>query len=176
MSREMSSRLAGQETRFYLDETVFTEAMKGSKYLGIGSSCTIVEARDIQANIPVAVKVLRHNTDLPFDLERKRLENEANLMMKHRHPNILPVYGQTFVRWESKSLPAIIMLKAVKDISKADLSPKQIANAINAIASALDFVHQNGVAHMSVKSENVLMGELEGLSHFWLTDFGSAIR
>jgi len=142
--------------------------------LGEGAYGTVVLAYDTRMQRRVAIK------RLPFPKDRSGRPvspaglAEARTAALLNHPNIVTVH-----EWDSDADEAFIIMEHVDGISMADLpevsggplTPDEAAAIIESVAAALTFAHDNGVLHLDIKPENVLVsrsGEIK------VTDFGIA--
>jgi len=143
--------------------------------LGRGGMGTVYLGRQVSLDRPVAVKVLAAEVaDDPLFLER--LEREARIMARLRHPNIVTVY-------DFQPLPeggAAIVMEYVEGGSLRDLLRKQpnglplreARRLAGEVAAGLTAAHKAGVIHRDMKPENVLIGH-DGMAR--VTDFGVAV-
>src|SRR5438067_10812394 len=143
-----------------------TQAVSGYKLLevlGEGPRATVYKARDPNSRTLVAVKVF-HNLETSPAVELRRLQ----------HPNVAAVLdvgrsdSQGFA--VSEYLPGGTLKEHLRSMrSVGDVfPPDQILAYAEQIASALMYAHTQGIAHGSVKPENVMFSEDGTLK---LTDF-----
>lgn len=121
----------------------------------------------------VAIKMLSHRVAYRPRF-RAQFQNEAKLISRLRHPNIVEVYDTedafaTFFiimeRLSGKSLDVI------SEAGKRFTHP-QIRNVVRQVATALQFAHNHGVVHRDIRPSNIVLSP-EGKVK--LTDFGLAI-
>ncbi len=121
----------------------------------------------------VAIKMLSHRVAYRPQF-RARFQNEAKIISRLRHPNIVEIYDTedayaTFFiimeRLSGKSLDVLF------ESGKRFTFP-QIRNILRQLASALQFAHNHGVVHRDIKPSNIVLSP-EGKVK--LTDFGLAI-
>jgi len=143
--------------------------------LGRGGMGAVFLARQLSLDREVAVKVLANElADDPQFLER--LEREARLMAKLRHPNIVAVHD--FQKLEDGS--AAIVMEFVEGGSLRDkmrlyphgLPLEEALRIIRQIAAGLETAHASGVIHRDMKPENVLL-DSDGTAR--VSDFGLAL-
>lgn len=99
---------------------------------------------------------------------------EARTAALLNHPNIVTVY-----EWDTDDDEAFIIMEYVDGASLADLldayrgplDDDEAAAVIESVAAALQFAHDNGVLHLDIKPENVL---ITGEGRVKVTDFGVA--
>ncbi|MEM7355530.1 MAG: cyclic nucleotide-binding domain-containing protein, partial [Acidobacteriota bacterium] len=122
----------------------------------------------------VAIKMLSHRVAYRPRF-RARFQNEAKIISRLRHPNIVEVYDTedafaTFFiimeRLAGKSLDVLA------ETGKRFTFP-QIRNVIRQVASALAFAHNHGVVHRDIRPSNIVLSP-EGKVK--LTDFGLALE
>jgi serine/threonine-protein kinase len=160
--------------------------------LGEGGMSQVYKAIDLEARMPVALKVL--SAKLSGNAQaRARFKYEAKTMAELKHPNIVRVFGVGEFELESHS-HLWISMELLSEGSVADLlaarGPMKPEHAVTVLAGVLDaltLAHSKGVTHRDIKPENILLGEVlsvkaleEGaktlfhIGHPKLTDFGIA--
>ncbi len=117
----------------------------------------------------VALKQLRAGkTALPEEVQRFALE--ARVAGGLRHPHILPIYDQG----EHDGLlfftmPLIEGGNLTRHLDRLRADPRAAAGLVEKIASAVQFLHENGVLHRDLKPSNIL---LDVGDEPLVTDFG----
>jgi serine/threonine protein kinase len=118
-------------------------------------------------NRKVAIKIMREHVEADPD-NRKRFEREARVMAGMRHPNIIQVFDYELVDGQ----PCLIMeyvpgaslgsyLKALH--KRGEKLPQQmVARIISALASAIDYAHNQNIIHRDLKPANVLLRSASG--------------
>ncbi|MGF1505112.1 MAG: serine/threonine-protein kinase [Anaerolineae bacterium] len=136
--------------------------------IGRGGMAEVYRGRHPTLNREVAIKVLHHNSPEV----RARFEREARTVAMLTHPHIV----QVFDFGEEEGAPFMVMayingptLDAVIQ-ERGALPKKEALTILQALGSALDYAHENGIVHRDMKAANVLMSD-EGPV---LTDFGVA--
>jgi hypothetical protein len=139
--------------------------------LGEGGMAAVYKAYQPSMDRHIALKVLpRYYASDPSFVGR--FQQEAKLIARLEHPNILPVYDYG----ESEGYTYLAM-RYVEGEGLAGLLQGQplplptIAHILSQLASALDYAHSKGVVHRDVKPSNVLIDEQ---GNCLLTDFGIA--
>jgi serine/threonine protein kinase len=143
---------------------------------GAGGMGVVYKARQQSLDRDVALKVVRD--EIASEPEyRERFLREAKLAASVDHPHVVTVYD---VGEEDGRLYLVMQwidgtdLRQLLD-SSGRLTPKRAVAIGEQIAGALDAVHAaSGLVHRDVKPANVLLREVAGEDHAYLTDFGIA--
>ena len=102
----------------------------------------------------------------------KRFRREAEVVMRLKHPHIVPVEGfgeeDGFVYLV---MPLLRVGSLADRLGKGALTPSEGARIMAQISDALQFAHDQGVVHRDVKPSNILMDET---GNALLSDFGLA--
>ncbi len=157
--------------------TTFTRGMRLGDFeiireLGRGSMGVVYEARQLNLERKVALKVL------PIAVQRRkssaiaRFHTEARAVGRLTHPNIVPVYAsgeaQGVCYYAMEFVDGLDLKAAIAD---KPLPPEQVARVGRDVASALHAAHQAGVVHRDIKPANILLDK-DGRAR--VTDFGLA--
>ena len=142
-----------------------------------GGMGVVYKANDRVLGKLVAVKILRPGQNVPG--ARRRFLNEAQLLRRISHPNIVEVHdfgtlndGRNFLTMEYLSGPT---LGGLFKTQPGRLEPLRACRIALQIARALIAVHDLGVIHRDLKPENVFLVERDGRADFVkLIDFGIA--
>lgn len=142
--------------------------------IGRGGMGAVYLGRQLSLDREVAVKVLASElADDPQFLER--LEREARVMARLRHPNIVAVHD--FQRTEDGAAIVMEFVEGGSLREKLQQHPNGLPVAealriLRQIAAGLEAAHASGVIHRDMKPENVLL-DAEGTAR--VTDFGLAL-
>jgi hypothetical protein len=162
--RSGDSREVGATGRYQLE-----------KELGRGAMGVVYRAFDTVLEREVALKELAQHFSQQSELAR-RFRQEARLLARLSHPNIVQVYDLVEDRgrlWIAMELVTGGTLSDVMERVGGPLPWGEVAGLGQQIASGLAFAHENGVIHRDVKPINVLLTQGEA-PVAKLTDFGLA--
>jgi hypothetical protein len=105
-----------------------------------------------------------------------RFAEESRIAASIEHPNVVPIYAAG----DENGIPFI----AMRYVSGSDLGrrlaregrldPPVAAALIAQVGNGLDAIHAAGLVHRDVKPANVLLSEMAGEDHAYITDFGVA--
>ncbi len=158
-------------------QTRFVPTLVGGRYrveglLGQGGMARVFDAFDEQLERPVALKVLRAETQAIAGM-RQRFHQEALIAARLIHPNIVAVLD--FGEEEATSYLVMERLpgSTLRDeiMARGPLHPNRVALVMAETLSGLSAAHRFGVLHRDVKPSNIL---LQGDGHTKITDFGIA--
>ncbi len=142
--------------------------------LGEGGYGTVVLAYDTRMQRRVAIKRL----PFPSDRSGRPVEPaglaEARTAALLNHPGIVTVH-----EWDTDDDEAFIIMEHVDGATVADLleaadgplTLDEAAAVLDAVSEAVSFAHDNGVLHLDIKAENVLVTRDGRVK---VTDFGVA--
>jgi len=159
-----------------------TEALLNGRYrlldrLGRGGMATVYRAEDEILERTVAVKLIRHDPDVPFAADR--VHTEKALLAAVNHPALVTLFDAHL----DPGAPQYLVMELVDGPSLAQrmthgpLSPADVAQIGEDLANALEAVHAAGIIHRDVKPSNVLLAPPATASGRWtakLADFGIA--
>ncbi len=148
------------------------------RLLGQGGMATVYYGHDIKLQRPVAIKVIdkRYKNDPAYTT---RFVNEARMMANWRHENLIQIYyagdelGYSYYVMEYVDGDDLSTVMSAYAEEGAQMPNDDILRIGNAIASALDYAHRQGVIHRDVKPSNVLIAK-DG--RVLLGDFGMALE
>jgi serine/threonine protein kinase len=143
---------------------------------GAGGMGVVYKARQQSLDRDVALKVIREEIASEPEF-RERFLREAKLAASVDHPHVVTVYD---VGDEGGRLYLVMQWIDGNDLRQlldgsGRLTPKRAIAIGTQLAGALDAVHDvAGLVHRDVKPANVLLREVAGEDHAYLTDFGIA--
>jgi tetratricopeptide (TPR) repeat protein/predicted Ser/Thr protein kinase len=152
-------------------QTTFVGDYELLNEIGRGAMGIVYKARQRSLDRVVAVKMILTGASATSE-EVRRLQNEAKLAAKLRHPRIVPIHevseaqGRHFF-----SMDFVDGVSLAKRLRENPVPHKQAAEYLAQIAEAVHFAHENGILHRDLKPANILLDQ-HGQPH--VTDFGLA--
>jgi serine/threonine protein kinase len=142
------------------------------RLLGRGGMADVYVAYDPHFERQVAIKVFKREDE---DLLR-RFVREAQFMASLSNTHLIPVFDAGVKRLDGINVYYIVMPLMEGGtlrtrIKRGPLPLKQVCTYAREIASALDYIHSQGIIHRDIKASNVLLDE-DG--RCYLSDFGIA--
>ena len=122
-----------------------------------GGSGLIFKGNHILLNMPVAVKMLKHELAMNQDF-LGAFRNEANIVAQLNHPNIIKVYDTeelyrtVFIIMEYlDGVPLKHMLRSMK------LSLSKIVDFALQLCFGLEYAHKKGIIHQDINPQNIFI-------------------
>ncbi len=146
------------------------------KILGEGGMGVVYLAEHPEIGRRVAIKLLR-STSGERDNSTRRFKDEARLLVKLKHPNIVETsdYGRTpdgQLYYVMELLEGRHLRRLLTD--DGPMTPGAALSYLEQICSALSAAHRIGVVHRDLKPDNIFVVEVEGTPRVKLLDFGLA--
>jgi len=141
------------------------------RVLGHGGMGTVLLAREIKLDRPVALKVLNLALVSETGL-RDRFLRETRTAASFSHPNIVPVYAVE----ESDNLLAYAMgfvegeTLAERVARTGPLTVRELVKLMQDVGYALAYAHGRGVVHRDIKPDNIMLERATGRA--LVMDFG----
>lgn len=139
-----------------------------TRKLGEGGMGVVYEAVQVSLNRRVAVKLLSASL-LASPEQRTQFENEAKVIARLHHPNIVKIYSAGCSEERCYYAMELIEGQGLDRVRFDDL--RELARIGLQAAGALAYAHRCGVLHRDIKPSNLLL-DREGEVH--LGDFGIA--
>ena len=139
--------------------------------IGEGGMAAVYKAYQPSMDRFVALKVLPQMYAAMKDFV-KRFEQEAKVIAKLEHPNIVPVHdygeadGYTYIAMRYVEGGTLL-----HRMQQAAIPDAQICSIVRQVSAALDYAHSKGILHRDLKPGNILM---DAHGQCLLTDFGIA--
>ncbi|MGE5748971.1 MAG: serine/threonine-protein kinase, partial [Gemmatimonas sp.] len=125
--------------------------------LGRGGMATVFLAQDAKHDRVVAIKVL--HPDLAASLGPDRFLREIKLAARLNHPHILPLFDSGEANGLLYYVMPYVEGESLRERLDRDrqLPIQEAIKHAQAIASALDYAHRQGIVHRDIKPENVML-------------------
>ncbi|MCE9530187.1 MAG: protein kinase [Planctomycetes bacterium] len=153
--------------------------------IGQGGMGVVYKARQIQLNRIVALKMILSGSHSSSD-EDGRFIQEAELIAKLKHPNVVQVYEFGVNPFDGKPFFSLEFIEGGSLSRRLNAEPqpaKQAAHMVETLARAMQAAHDQGIIHRDLKPDNVLLapcrsaGDGVGVGDMGIpkiTDFGLA--
>jgi serine/threonine-protein kinase len=139
--------------------------------IGRGGMGVVYQARQTRLDRVVAIKMILAS-DFASTEQRRRFHVEARSAARLSHPNVVKIFDAGEIRGQPYFAMEYIEGRSLDDlIQEGTLDPHSIARLVARLASALDYLHGQGIVHRDVKPSNVL---IDRNGQPYLTDFGVA--
>jgi serine/threonine protein kinase len=144
--------------------------------VGHGGMATVYKAYQPALERYVAIKVIHKHLAADDEQFLKRFQREAKAVASLRHPNIVQVFDfgtegdvmyMVMEYLEGTTLKAVLNALAQKETMRLE----EVLRVFQALASAVEYAHQQGMVHRDIKPANVM---LTTKGDVILTDFGIA--
>jgi hypothetical protein len=154
-------------------EVILAGRFRLDRRIGSGGTGEVWRAVDLSVGAPVAVKVLRPESDWPPET-LTRFRAGARRASSVSHPGIARVY---YFDDGSPPVPPYLVTELVRGpslarvLARGPLDPAQAVDVIGQAAAALSAAHEAGLVHGAIKPANLIIaqgGEVK------ITDFGIA--
>ena len=143
------------------------------RLIGKGGMADVYEAFDLTNQRVVAVKVFKREDEEML----QRFIREAKLMRRLNNPHLVPIFDSGTGQVDGMTVYYIVMpflpggtLRA-RIRRSGGLPLEEVCRDLKDIASALDYIHSQGIIHRDIKASNVL---LNADGRCYLSDFGIA--
>ena len=152
--------------------TVLANRYEIMRIIGAGGMGAVYQARDLQLNRVVALKVIR--PDLAKDPEIvSRFKQELILARQVTHKNVIRIYdlaefdGIKFITMDfidGRDLKTVLR-------EKGKIEPRRVAEIIEQVCRGLEAAHSEAVIHRDLKPQNIMMDRSGKIT---VMDFGIA--
>jgi serine/threonine protein kinase len=149
------------------------------RILGSGGFGSVFLCHDCEENIEVAVKAFY---GVALDRPTDDVIQEAMLLRKVDHPNVIKIKSCGYVDDKNKTRPYIVMEYFPGHslhhyvVQSGPFSLAEFLSVAMQIAKGMFAVHQQHIIHRDLKPENVLVCRKGDIWHVKIIDFGLALR
>lgn len=143
--------------------------------IGRGAFAVVYKAKRIRDNLIIACKIIELSKGFDFKRIKTDAKNELFILEKTNHPHIIKLYEHFIIKTADSQSVYIFMQFAEEDSLSKVIRESKPFDEINAkklfaqIVSAVNHMHQKGIAHRDLKMGNILMRK--GLNVI-VSDFG----
>lgn len=144
--------------------------------IGAGGMGVVFRARDLFLERDVALKVIAPER-AASPKARELFLRECRLAARIEHPHVLPVYGAgEGLHGSLYMVTRYVAGRSLRDLIDHDgpLSPECARRIGRQLRRALAAIHAGGLVHRDVTPANILVADIDGREHAFLTDFGIA--
>jgi serine/threonine protein kinase len=140
--------------------------------IGQGGWSIVYKGTHSNLNMPVAIKMMKHNMAMDPDFMGK-FQNEAQIIAGLNHDNIVRVhdiehlYGTVFIVMEL--LEGMSLEYILEDMPH--LSFKRVMDFLIQVCHGLSYAHRQGIIHQDIKPANIF---IQGGDRARIVDFGLA--
>lgn len=128
------------------------------KFRGRGGMGAVIEARHLDLDRPVAIKLLLPDVEADPDFE-ERFRREGRILARLDHPRIVRIFdfGRSAGGW------CFLVMELVEGVDMAQLIKQKgfdVSMALRVVvqlSEALQYAHDAGVVHRDIKPSNVLL-------------------
>ncbi|MBX7219739.1 MAG: protein kinase [Blastocatellia bacterium] len=183
LRNEELERAHQQADRYF---SVLSETLQGMvldhKYflehkIGEGGFGVVYQARHLELQSPVAVKILRPVSGIPSHDELERFRREGMVACHIHHPNAVKVLDSNI---SDSGVPYIVMELLTGHTLRDEMNDKRRLSfnrsieIIVPVCMVLARAHQTGIIHRDIKPENIFLHETDSGEVVKVLDFGIA--
>lgn len=148
------------ETKVLSPGTLVDNRYEIVRKIGRGGFATVYQARHIQLERPVALKILDPITAGSTDNFIQRFLSEAKIVANLRHPNVVMIYDFGVVQSDQPYI-AMDLLEGhdleAELVNYGPLSPARTKHLFLGVLDALDAGHQKKIVHKDLKPSNLFL-------------------
>ena len=137
--------------------------------IGIGGMGQVFKAKDLELDRVVAIKAIHPSLLMDREIS-ERLRNEAKIVARLKHPNIVQIYDLIEISGHYLMVLEYIEGHDLKQVINQGLvSREQLLKKYVDVCSAVQYAHLQGVIHRDLKPNNIML-TLDG--DIKIMDFG----
>jgi len=159
------------KSKFTPDRTIGKYVIK--EVLGQGGWSIVYRGVHSTLNMPVAIKMLKHNMAMDSEFMEK-FRREAAVIAKLNHPNVVRIYDI-----EHLYRTAFIVMEFLEGVSLdymienlPTLAERRVLDILIQVANGLQYAHEEGIVHQDIKPANIFIQENDRSR---IVDFGLAL-
>ncbi|MBY0551705.1 MAG: serine/threonine-protein kinase [Candidatus Obscuribacterales bacterium] len=144
--------------------------------LGVGGSATVYQARHLQLDKVVAVKILRTGAD-EQERQMRRFMREARVLFQIDHPNVVKVHSFE----KSRDGYLLMVMEFVEgrslcqELKQGVLQVERAVDIWLQVCMGMKAAHQHGIVHRDLKPSNIMLTvDDDGREQVKVVDFGIA--
>ena len=142
--------------------------------IGRGGMGAVYRGWDTQLEREVAVKIVRAEL-LSGEQAQLRFRRDAQIVERLRHPAIVAIYEfGTFAAGGAYLVMEFVRGEDLRRVLQRErhLEPDRAAEILTSVCAGVEAAHRDGVLHLDLKPENVLLSGADGAAK--ILDFGFA--
>ncbi|MGC6416362.1 MAG: serine/threonine protein kinase [Bradymonadia bacterium] len=154
---------------------VLADRYKVQRVIGEGGMGRVYLAKNIHAELDVAIKILSPDSSMDPEVVR-RFEAERRIISKLRHPNILRLVDSFTTQKGQLAIVVeyVLGLTIEEATAQGRMSPRQVLFIMREVFDALSEAHEAGIVHRDIKPSNIMLEQIAERSMVKLLDFGVA--
>lgn len=121
----------------------------------------------IETNLSIIFSITNNKHVIKIHKDRNRANNEILFYSKYSHPNIVKYYNSVNIG-DYIGIELEQCIADFYDINSIPFTERQLSEITRAIASILQYLHDNNIVYLDLKIENILLSEEETIK---LCDF-----
>lgn len=175
--RSWANERSPLETSIKSLERVLKHRYEIVRPLGVGGTAIVILVTDTKLGATQRAVKFPRPTEAKWDMFAEIVESEIRQLLETNHPSIVQIYDQGTFPLEEGSIPYYVMeyiaggIDALDFLNDNDISIDEIVAILSQVVDGLERLHSEGVAHLDVKLENILVSnELRAV----VSDLGSS--